>query len=74
MAKVEKKPMTKKEKVLKYLQTHKSGLTKEVAMEKLEIAKLSAVVSELKKAGYNVVGEKVTPKKGEPYFVYKLVG
>lgn len=72
MAKVEKKPLSQKEKVLKYLEGHKKGLTKEVALEKLEIARLTSVISALKKSGVAIVAEKVTPKKGEPYTVYKL--
>lgn len=72
-AKAEKKPLSQKALVLKYLEGHKGGLTKAVALEKLGVKRLSAIVGDLKKAGNDITCEKVAPKKGEPYFVYKLV-
>lgn len=71
-AKAAAKKPSQKEQVLKYLASHKGGITKAIALEKLGVKTLSKVVSDLKKAGNDVVCEKVTPKKGEPYFVYKL--
>jgi hypothetical protein len=67
------KALSQKALVLKFLEGHKGGLTKAVALEKLGCKRLSAVVSELKKEGHKIECEKVAPKKGEPYFVYKLV-
>lgn len=72
-AKKEKKPMTKKESVFKYLNTHKSGLTKAVAEEKLGVKNLSSVINTLRKEGNDIVCEKVTPKNKPAYFTYKLV-
>ena len=72
MAKVEKKPLSKKAAVMKYLETHKKGLTKVDAAEKLNVPNLSAVISALRKEGAAIVCEKVSPKKGDPYFIYRL--
>lgn len=67
------KTMTKKDTVLKYLKTHKGGLTKAQAEEKLGITNLNSVISTIRKSGIEVSCEKVTPKNKPAYFVYKLV-
>lgn len=69
----EKKPMTKKDTVLKYLRTHKNGLTKDQAEEKLGIKNLNSVVLTIRRSGIEVACEKVVKKNGETQFVYKLV-
>ena len=40
--------------ILKYLQSHKSGLTSKDAIEKFGCTRLSAVVKALKNKGYNI--------------------
>ena len=69
----EKKPMTKKDVVLKYLRTHKKGLTKAQAEEKLGITNLNSVILTIRRSGIEVSCEKVVKKNGETQFVYKLV-
>ena len=69
---VTKKPMTKKDVVLKYLKSHKTGLTKEQANTKLGIDNLKSVVQTIRRSGIDVSCEKVL-RKGQINFVYKLV-
>ena len=71
--KKEKKPMTKKDIVLKYLRTHKRGLTKAQAQEKLGINNLNSVILTIRRSGIEVSCEKIVKKNGEVQFVYKLV-
>lgn len=72
MAKKEVKPLSKKASVLKYLEGHKKGITKEIAAEKFGVGNLGSIVASLRKDGAAIVCEKVTPKKGDPYTVYRL--
>lgn len=69
----ENKPMTKKDTVLKYLRTHKKGLTKDQAEEKLGISNLNSVILTIRRSGIEVSCEKVVKKNGDIQFVYKLV-
>lgn len=52
--------MTQQNTVLKYLQTHKSGLTSKDAIEKFGCTRLSAVIKALKKKGYNITSSRET--------------
>ena len=52
--------MTQREAVLKYIQTHKKGITSIDAVNKLGCTRLSAVVSALKKKGYNIDSSRET--------------
>ena len=69
----EKKPMTKKDIVLKYLRSHKRGLTKSQAEEKLGIKNLNSVILTIRRSGIEVSCEKVVKRNGDIQFVYKLV-
>lgn len=68
-----KRPMTKKDTVIKYLSTHKSGLTKAQAEDKLGIDNLKSVVQTIRRSGIDVVcDKKVTKKTGKVSYVYSL--
>lgn len=69
----EKKPMSQKDTVLKYLRSHKKGITKAQAEEKLGIPNLNSVILTIRRSGIEVSCEKVVKKNGETQFVYKLV-
>ena len=65
--------VTKKEQVRKYLETHKKGITQEIALEKFEVSKLSTIISNLQKDGLNIVCEEKKPRGKVPYKLYTLV-
>ena len=69
----EKKPMSQKDTVLKYLRSHKKGITKAQAEEKLGIPNLNSVILTIRRSGIEVSCEKIVKKNGETQFVYKLV-
>lgn len=46
--------MSQNEKILKYLKTHKRGITPQIAYEKFACLRLSGRIYELKEAGYNI--------------------
>ena len=69
----EKKPMSQKDTVLKYLRSHKKGITKAQAEEKLGIPNLNSVILTIRRSGIEVSCEKEKKKNGETQFVYKLV-
>lgn len=50
-----KKRVSKKDKILKYLQTHKRGLTQAQAIDKFRAYRLADTVFQLKKKGYNII-------------------
>ena len=65
--------MSQKDTVLKYLRSHKKGITKAQAEEKLGIPNLNSVILTIRRSGIEVSCEKVVKKNGETQFVYKLV-
>lgn len=48
--------------VLKYLQTHKRGLTSVQAFNLFGVTRLSDIIFKLRKAGYDIVTEQITKK------------
>ena len=46
--------MSQNEKILKYLQTHKKGITPQVAYEKFGCMRLSGRIWDLRNAGYKI--------------------
>ena len=69
--------MTKQEAVLKYLKTHKKGLTSMEAIDKFGDTRLSGTIGSLRKQGHNIVTEysKVKTRYGKTTLIgtYKLV-
>lgn len=49
-----KKKMSQKERALQYLRTHKKGMTPLDAWERCGIYRISSVIHELRKKGYNI--------------------
>lgn len=56
------KTITQQEAVLKYVQTHKNGITSKEAFEKIGCTRLAAVISALNKKGYNIQRYRETVK------------
>ena len=67
---------TKKAKLLKYLQTHKRGITGQEALRLFGLYRLSAEIWELRNEGYNIVTDMVRPDDPDeaPYGRYYLHG
>ncbi len=49
--------MTKKEQLLKYLKTHKRGITGQEALNHIGLYRLSGEIHELRNAGYDIKTE-----------------
>ena len=68
---------TQNEKILKYLQTHKRGLTAMQALEKFGCMRLASRISDLRKIGYVISREMIAVKDrdGDVRYVanYKLM-
>ena len=68
---------TQNEKILKYLQTHKRGLTAMQALEKFGCMRLASRISDLRKVGYIISREMIAVKDrdGDVRYVanYKLM-
>lgn len=68
---------TQRSEVLKYLENNKKGLTSMEAFSKFGATRLSAIIFDLRKDGYKIVGEdkKVKDRYGRTTLVsnYKLV-
>jgi len=54
--------MTQCEKILKYLMTHKKGITALIAMEKFGIMRLASRIHDLREMGYNITSEIIEVK------------
>ena len=52
---------TKKARLLKYLQTHKRGITGQEALRMFGLYRLSGEIHELRKEGYNIVTDMIQP-------------
>ena len=57
-----KKPISKKAKLLHYLQTHKAGISGQDAWLKFGLYRLSGEIHQLRKEGYNIRTRMVQPK------------
>jgi len=68
---------TQNEKILKYLQTHKRGLTAMQALDKFGCMRLASRISDLRKIGYVISREMIAVKDrdGDVRYVanYKLM-
>ena len=68
---------TQNEKILKYLQTHKRGLTAMQALDKFGCMRLASRISDLRKVGYIISREMIAVKDrdGDVRYVanYKLM-
>jgi hypothetical protein len=64
--------MTKKAKLLKYLQTHKLGITGHDALLKLGLYRLSGEIHELRKEGHNIKTEMCEREDGTRYARYYI--
>ena len=62
---------THKQMVLKYLKTHKTGLTQKVAFEKYGILRLSGRIYDLRDDGYDIKTDMIAVKdrRGETCYV-----
>lgn len=61
-----------RQKILASLKKPGATLTKNQALSRWGIFNLSARISELRQEGYDIVCEKITNKKGEVSYRYKL--
>jgi len=50
-----KTKLSKQDRVLKYLQTHKRGITQRVAIDKFQAYRLSGIIFRLKGRGYHII-------------------
>ena len=63
---------TKKQKLLKYLQTHSRGITGLDALRKFGLYRLSGEIHELRKAGHNIKTEMMEREDGTTYARYYI--
>ena len=63
---------TKKQKLLKYLQTHSRGITGLDALRKFGLYRLSGEIHELRKAGHDIKTEMMEREDGTTYARYYL--
>ncbi len=65
---------TKKAKLLKYLQTHRRGITGLDALRMFGLYRLSGEIHELRKEGYNIKTDMIQPEdpNESPYARYYL--
>lgn len=67
------KKITKKDKLLNYLLTHKRGITGKDALTKIGLYRLSGEIHQLRKQGYNIQTEMMY-RNGEEFARYFIVG
>ena len=63
---------TKKSRLLKYLQTHKLGITGQDALLKLGLYRLSGEIHELRKEGHDIKTEMMKREDGTTYARYYI--
>lgn len=63
---------TKKAQLLKYLQTHRRGITGLDALRKLGLYRLSGEIHALRNEGHNIKTEMLTREDGTQYARYYL--
>lgn len=63
---------TKKAQLLKYLQTHRRGITGLDALRKLGLYRLSGEIHALRNEGHNIKTEMMTREDGTQYARYYL--
>lgn len=63
---------TKKQKLLRYLQTHKRGITGHEALLKIGLYRLSGEIHQLRKAGYDIKTEMMVNENGDEFARYYL--
>ena len=72
-----RKKITQEDRVLKYLQTHKRGITQDQATKVLGVSRLGARIFDLKEAGHIIDSDRIKVKNryGEEVFVsqYHLI-
>lgn len=68
--------MNQQKTILKYIQTHKRGITSKEAIEKFGCTRLSAVVHTLKRKGYNITSwrETVPTRYGQASIAHYVIG
>lgn len=66
--------VSKKAKVLKYMQTHRRGITGIEALQKFGLYRLSDAIFKLRNEGYNIVTDMIEPDDPDesPYARYYL--
>ena len=71
------KKRTQKSEILRYLMTHKRGITSIQAIELFGATRLSDIIFRLRKEGYDIINEPITKKNRYGHVVtfacYKLV-
>ena len=67
------KKITKKDKLLNYLLTHKRGITGKDALAKIGLYRLSGEIHQLRKQGYNIQTEMMYCN-GEEFARYFIAG
>lgn len=72
-----KKKITQEDRILKYMKTHKRGITQDQATKMLGITRLGARIFDLKEAGHIIDSERIKVKNryGEEVYVaqYHLI-
>ena len=68
--------MTQKKEVLKYMQTHKKGITSKEAWDKFGASRLADIIWKIKRDGYNVKKEtiKVQTRRGYAHVARYFMG
>lgn len=64
--------LTKKARLLKYLKTHKNGITGHDALLKLGLYRLSGEIHQLRNEGHDIKTEMMENTKGERFARYYL--
>lgn len=62
--------MTGKQAVLKYLKTHKRGISNQDAMNKLHVGRLSSVILRLRQQGYEIDTDMIESENEYGKFTY----
>lgn len=63
---------TKKSQVLRYIQTHRRGITGLDALRKFGLYRLSGTIHELRSEGHNIKTDMMTREDGTTYARYYL--
>ena len=56
------KKTTQMNEVLKYMKSHKRGITSMIAFERFGITRLADIIYKLRKLGWSIVSEQITTK------------
>lgn len=70
------KRITQRDSILRYMQSHKTGITSKIAFERFGCTRLSAVIWALKHKGYKIIAkdEKVKGRYGNVSITRYMMG